>query len=377
MDKPQHNIHHPVSFLRRYVFLLFLLAGCTNEASDSREVPLPPLPQNSSEEARLEQISYLTELISEHSDPPAHWYKKRAQLFLENRKENLAIADFEAALEKDSLSAEVALGLARAYRIRRDTAEALRWGRRAEKLGSSSPKLWKLLGELFLKREDYKTAIRYLDRYRQLYPESATAFFGTGKAFRALADTAEALYRYRQALCYTQTDSLPIYLDMIDLYAEHNEWFRARQLARTARAPEEPKWLHAYARIQWRLGKTDSALILWRQAVRQDSTFWPAQRRLGAYYFVRRVYAQALPHLRLSLRYQPEDRDVALWLGHIAEYRERNYERALNYYQQAARQDTLNPEIQQRLRRIRWRQRQDSLRKAGVLPVQVPKDSTE
>lgn len=345
--------------------LLIWATACTPSGGERVALLAPPLP--ALEVLRAEQIDYLSQHIQDEAQVPAHWYARRGLLHLQNRKENLAIADLEAALAQESQRPHWWLGLAKAYLIKRDTTKALSAAHQAERLHESSPDLYKILAQIYFGKREFLRSVRYWEQFQETFPEDGTAFLMSGRAFVALGDTSEALYRFGQALCYAQ-DSMPAYLDILDVHLSGNQWFIARSVARQIRdrLPTNAEWAYRYAHIQRYLGKPDSAFLLWQQAVADDSTFVPAQRDLADFYFQRKAYTLALPHLEAVLRYRPKDPLANQYMGHLDEYRKLDYTQASQRYQTALQTDSLNPYLQQSLRRIAWKQRRDSLRALGL-----------
>lgn len=355
-----------------------MLSSC-QPTDQKAEIPFTPLPESSPNVARSDQISYLTRLINEQDVTNPQWHLKRGLLHLENQKENLAIPDLEVALRADSTNGVLQLALAQAYMLKRDSVQAFARARKAEELGESVPELWQLLARLTYHQEKYQQAIRYWERFQEVFSEDPEAFFMAGKAFRHLGDTAEAMYRYRQALCYTQKDSLPVYLSMLDIEMEAKQWLRARTLARYIRRQVKPDagWTYRYAEILRWTGKFDSTLLLWQKTVKLDENHLEAHQNLGAYYFARKAYSLALPHLEKVLEQRPGHVNANLWYAHIQEYRQNNYPVAGRHYATALRYDSLNAYAAQSVRRTEWKQRRDSLRALGLWKEPEVADSTQ
>ncbi|MEM6299053.1 MAG: tetratricopeptide repeat protein [Bacteroidota bacterium] len=350
-----------------YHFILALLGvvltACTTEVN---RTPLPPLPTTNTEEARLEQIAFLSVQITESDEPEAELLARRGLLYLKNRKENLALDDLLQVISTDSNRGDWHAALAEAYYIRQDTNEAIHYAQKALALNWKTPELHRSLGALYFGTEQDSLAILHYDKLLRFFPETSKAWLETGESFDRQQDTTEAMYRFRQALCYAPdaADSMEVYLKMFDLERSQKQWLKARNLARLARQKTRitADWAYRYAELQATFGKLDSARFYWTLTTVQDSTYWQAHRRLAENYFSNKAYERALPYLEAGLRYRPQDRDLHLWYAHILEYRRRDYEAAKTHYQQADQLGVpVNDYAEQSYRRIIWKIRRDSL----------------
>jgi cytochrome c-type biogenesis protein CcmH/NrfG len=112
--------------------------------------------------------------------------------------------------------------------------------RKAIELDPSFGVSYQLLGEVFLKREDYAKAVSWFRKAAGKMPEDVETLMGLGRALAALGDTAAGLEALRGA-ARIAPENAQAHLQLSRLYFRMGEEEKARQegeLSVKLRSPE-------------------------------------------------------------------------------------------------------------------------------------------
>jgi tetratricopeptide (TPR) repeat protein len=111
--------------------------------------------------------------------------------------------------------------------------EAERELRKAIELDPSFGVSYQLLGEVFLKREDFANAVSWFRKAAEKMPEDVETLIGLGRALSAMGDTAAGLEALRSA-ARVAPESAQVHLQLSRLYFRIGDQEEARQEAELA-----------------------------------------------------------------------------------------------------------------------------------------------
>ena len=117
------------NFISLLIVLFFcFLSACQSDTKQFVET-LPPLP-DSVTTTISSQVQFLNEQIeqsekTENTENTAHYYYKRASLYLSSGKENIALDDIKKAISLDSTKSKYYFALAQAYEQRQESQKIL------------------------------------------------------------------------------------------------------------------------------------------------------------------------------------------------------------------------------------------------------------
>jgi tetratricopeptide (TPR) repeat protein len=339
-----------------YFFTLLLCICCQGRVAEST-LQMPDLPSPASVSYEKE-VSFLSKMIEDN--PSADLYYRRAMLHLNEKKENLALADLKKALLYDSLQAKYHFALLKAYLLREESQKALEAAERAETYGIKAFEFYRLYGKLNIEERKWDKAHQCFDHILNLIPQDLEALYYKGFAFAAQRDSTQAISFLNQVISQKK-EHLDAHLTLIRLYKDLRKTRLALQQAEVALElfPTNPTLHFLIGSIYQQTGKTETAQFWYRKTAELDTTFWQAHNQVGMYYFYKEYYSGALPYLERALRHNARLHQTAYYIGFIYEYktkREDNallyYQKAQHFYQKARSEEKPNPNIEEALARI-------------------------
>lgn len=112
---------------------------------------------------------------------------------------NPAVASFNSALEKNPQSAEAYMGLAIAWKDKKDYDKSIEYFSKAIEAEPKSGYFW-LRGEVWVKKKDFEQAIEDYTRAINLDPSFAAAYTDRGSCYISMGKYEIALADYKKAL---------------------------------------------------------------------------------------------------------------------------------------------------------------------------------
>ncbi|WP_338815133.1 CDC27 family protein [Bernardetia sp. Wsw4-3y2] len=365
-----------------FSFLLIIVVFCFLSAcqSDTKQFveTLPPLP-DSVTTIISNQVQFLNKQIerSENTDNKentAHYYYKRASLYLSSGKENIALEDIEKAISLDSTKSKYYFALAQAYQQRNEPQKVLSAAQKAIDLGFTDLELYRLYAYSAFNQKKWSESLTAFEKIANRTGEKIETLYYQGMIWNKKSDTTKAISFLRKAI---EKDStyLPAYIEIIKTYnaseLPKNAWKEAQvafqKTSYTASNKKDNKLdnkIRSQLSLQYgntwlNLNKRDSSIVWYRKAIRQDSTLDEASLQVGIYMFEKKYYPQAEYYFKKVIKQKPLQSTANYLLGFLYEYKlfepqdklER-FELAETYFKNAYKTDSLKTDYRESLNRI-------------------------
>jgi tetratricopeptide (TPR) repeat protein len=225
-----------------------------------------------------------------------------ARIFETDGRFDQATAAYQKALETDPGFAPARTALIHAKFVRGDLDGALVEAARVAADAPGNGEIQRLLGELYLRKQDYASAVAPLEKAVQLLPSSADAHYYLGRAYQSTGKTKEALAPYRRAveLAPSNTDYRTTYGLILGLNGQHAEG--VNELKKVIAAPGY-KNTAGFTNLGWLYRnmeppKTDEAIAAYKRAVELDAKNAQAWLGLGWAYSYSKRYDEAIDAYR-------------------------------------------------------------------------------
>lgn len=331
-----------------FIFLLILLVFCFLSAcqSDTRQFveTLPPLPDSVTTKIS-NQVQFLNEQIEQsertaNKENTAHYYYKRATLYLSSGKENIALEDIEKAISLDSTKSKYYFTLAQAYEQRKEPQKVLKATQKAMDLGFTDLELFRLYAYSAFNQQKWSESLTAFEEIANRTGEKVETLYYQGMIWNQKKDTTKAISFLRKAI---QKDSMyiPAYIEIIKTYNQaklpKNAWKEAqialqktnliasknqiRKIGSTTDNKLRSQLSYQYATTWLNLQKRDSAIVWYRKAIQQDSTLDKAALQVGIYMFEKRYYPQAEYYFKKVIQQKPSQTTANYLLGFLYEYK--------------------------------------------------------
>lgn len=366
------------SFFPLLILLFFcFLSACQSDTKQFVET-LPPLP-DSVTTTISNQVQFLNKQIerSENTDNKtntAHYYYKRASLYLASEKENIALDDIEKAISLDSTKSKYYFALAQAYEQRNEPQKVLEAAQKAINLGFTDLELYRLYAYSAFEQKKWSESLTAFEEIANRTGEKIETLYYQGMIWNQKNDTTKAISFLRKAI---EKDStyIPAYTEIIKTYNKSelpkNAWKEAqiafqktnfysskKIVSRADNKIRSQLSLH-YGNTWLNLYKRDSSIVWYRKAIRQDSTLDEAALQVGMYMFEKRYYPQAEYYFKKVLQQKPSQQTANYLLGFLYEYKLfepqdkiKRFEMAQTYFQNAYKTDNSNVDYRESLGRI-------------------------
>lgn len=367
----------------RFIFLLILLVFCFLSAcqSDTKQFveTLPPLPDSVTTTVS-NQVQFLNEQIeqSENTDNKentAHYYYKRASLYLSSGKENIALDDIEKAISLDSTKSKYYFALAQAYEQRNEPQKVLESAQKAINLGFTDLELYRLYAYSAFNQKKWSISLGAFEEIENRTGEKTETLYYQGVIWNKKNDTTKAISFLRKAI---EKDStyIPAYTEIIKTYNKSklpkNAWKEAqiafqktnynssKKIVSTSDNKIRSQLSLQYGTTWLNLNKRDSSIVWYRKAIKQDSTLDEAALQVGIYMFEKRYYPQAEYYFKKVIQQKSSQHTANYLLGFLYEYKLfepqdkiKRFEMAQTYFQNAYKTDSLKADYRESLVRIK------------------------
>ncbi|WP_338760169.1 hypothetical protein WAF17_13070 [Bernardetia sp. ABR2-2B] len=360
-----------------FVFLSILcfLSACQSDTKQFVET-LPPLP-DSVTTTISSQVQFLNQQIeqseaTDNKENTAHYYYKRASLYLSSRKENIALDDIEKALSLDSTKGKYYFALAEAYEQKNEPQKVIEASQKAIQLGFTDLEVYRLYAYSAFNQKKWSESLTAFEEIANRTGEKIETLYYQGMIWNKKNDTTKAISFLRKAI---RKDSayLPAYIEIIKTYNESelpkNAWKEAQVAFQKTNSIKDKNEkidnkirsqlsLH-YGNTWLNLNKRDSSIVWHRKAIRQDSTLAEAALQVGIYMFEKRYYSEAEYYFKKVIRQKPLQNTANYLLGVLYEYKLfdiedklKRFELAQNYFENAYKTDSLKTDYKESLVRI-------------------------
>ncbi|WP_375558837.1 tetratricopeptide repeat protein [Bernardetia sp. OM2101] len=366
------------SFIPLLILLFFcFLSACQSDTKQFVET-LPPLP-DSVTTMTTKQVQFLNEQIeqSENTDNKentAHYYYKRASLYLSSGKENIALDDIEKAISLDSTKSKYYFALAEAYQQRNEPQKVLEAAQKAIDLGFTDLELYRLYAYSAFTQKKWSESLSAFEEIAKRTGEKTETLYYQGMIWNKKNDTTKAISFLRKAIAKDST-YIPAYTEIVKTYntseLPKNAWKEAQIAFQKTNYNSSKKIISTsdnkirsqlslhYGNTWLNLNKRDSSIVWYRKAIKQDSTLDEAALQVGIYMFEKRYYPQAEYYFKKVIEQKPSQHTANYLLGVLYEYKLfepedkiKRFEMAQNYFQNAYKADTLKADYKESIVRI-------------------------
>jgi len=360
--------------------LIYFLSACQSDTKQFVET-LPPLP-NSVTTTISNQVQFLNKQIeqSEKTDNKeniAHYYYKRASLYLSSGKENIALDDIKKAISLDSTKSNYYFALAQAYEQKNEPQKVLEAAQKAIDLGFTDLELYRLYAYSAFNQKKWSESLTAFEQIADRTGEKTETLYYQGMIWNKKNDTTKAISFLRKAL---EKDStyIPAYIEIIKTYNKaelpKSAWkeaqiafqktnFRSSKNKFTKFNTKDNKIRSLlslqYANTWTNLQKRDSAIVWYRNAIKQDSTLDEAALKVGIYMFEKKYYPQAEYYFKKVVQQKPSQNTANYLLGFLYEYKLfepedklKRFELAETYFKNAFKTNESNNDYRESLARI-------------------------
>ncbi|MCP9753592.1 hypothetical protein EGI26_00260 [Lacihabitans sp. CCS-44] len=277
--------------MRYVLFLCFLtLFACADQSRDGYDIPVGK--KQNEENQHLAALSILSDAIKNNPSDPDNYYKRAVlQHELGNYKD--ALVDITRA---ERLNPNSGLFLFQKAKIQNLLNEkgALKNALDAESQQFSSPSLYVLLADLYLKEKNFRMAQKYMQKAESLYPYNSELFLVKGKYYAMQNDTTTAVNNFKRALVLRPHGFEPYdYLikifnsaHLVDSALTYNE-------KALKRFPTNKELVYNKAQILENVGSLDSATKVYQAFLRLEPSRYDVLEKVGNIYLRKKNYAAA------------------------------------------------------------------------------------
>jgi tetratricopeptide (TPR) repeat protein len=178
-----------MTFRLSLLFTCCLLASCQWFSGSRKEGSAPAFPEA---EALNRQIR--------ENPKNAELYYKRGVLYHQLGNDSLALADFQSAVDLDSMQAKYFSAIGDLLFEHKDITGSIKWIQRAVYLNPDDEVAHLKMGKLFLFTEDYPKAFAEINTVLRSNVYNAEAYFLKGMCYKQMKDTARAISTFQTAV---------------------------------------------------------------------------------------------------------------------------------------------------------------------------------
>lgn len=277
--------------MRYVLFLCFLtLFACTDHSREGYDIPLAQ--KQNEENQNLAALSILSDAIKNNPSEPDNYYKRAVLHYkIENYKD--ALVDITRA---ERLNPNSGLFLYQKAKIQEVLNEkgALKNALDAESQDFSSPDLFVLIADLYLKEKNLGMAQKYMQKAEAVYPYNSELFLAKGKYYALQGDTATAINNYKRALIL-KPHGFESYDYLIKIF--NSAHLVDSALAFNERAlkkfPKKRELVYNKAQILENVGALDSATKVYQVFLRLEPDRYDVLEKVGDIYLRKKNYAAA------------------------------------------------------------------------------------
>lgn len=352
------------------LLLVLLLLGQWACQSDARTTTrIPPTPASITKNVWQEDaLQALGDFIAKKIDLDDNLYK-RARIYLDQEKYDLAESDIDAAIDLKDNVGEYYLLRAKVRHELNKTDQALEDAQRAEVLQQDIPELYILLADLNQEKNQYREAQNYLATALNMAPYEGDAYYVKGMLQSKMSDSLTGLDNLKYALSLNPR-MLRAYQQISSIYSNlgsKREALRYNQMA-IDRYPARAQLHMERGEIYQRAANLDSAMFAYKKTILLDSTLAPVYNQIGLIYLKWKSYFGALAAFEKTLKNQPGFPEANYLAGYCLE-KIGNDDRAAEYYTAEIERNPDDLTAQSALARIQYR-KQRQYDPAGIFATQ-------
>jgi tetratricopeptide (TPR) repeat protein len=318
--------------MRYVLFLSFLtLFACADHTRESYDIPVGQ--KQNEENQHLAALSILSDAIKNNPSEPDNYYKRAVlQYKLENYKD--ALVDITRAERLNPNSGLFLFQKAKIQNILNDKG-ALKNALDAESQQFSSPALYVLIADLYLKEKNFKMAQQYMQKAESLYPYNSELFLAKGKYYAMQNDTATAVNNYKRALVL-KPHSFEPYDHLIKIFNSARLVDSALTYNEKAlkKFPKNHELVYNKAQTLENVGALDSATKVYQSFLRLEPARYDVLEKVGDIFLRKKNYAAAFLIYDKWGKAVPDNEKAYLKASACYEYQKR-YSTAKSYLEGA------------------------------------------
>ena len=336
----------------RYVLVLCFLTlfACADHSREGYDIPVGQ--KHNEENQHLAALSILSDAIKNNPSYPDNYYKRAVlQYELGNYKD--ALVDITRA---ERLNPNSGLFLFQKAKIQNVLNEkgALKNAFDAESQQFSSPSLYVLIADLYLKEKNFRMAQQYMQKAESIYPYSSELFLIKGKFYAMQNDTTTAVNNYKRALVL-RPHSFEPYDHLIKIFNKAHLVDSALTYNEKAlkRFPTNRELVYNKAQILENVGALDSATKVYQAFLRLEPARYDVLEKVGNIYLRKKNYAAAFLIYDKWSKAVPDNEKAYLQASLCYEVQER-YINAKTYLEGAVEKMPDNKALAMRLKSVNY-----------------------
>ncbi len=313
-----------------FVALLFvasLLISCKNEPGPATDT---------TNKAPDPQLTKLNALLAKDPDNDSLLYR-RASVYFQLEGYDEALADASRALQLDSMQpmyyhllADIMLDYGRPNDSRRAIAVLKR---ATEKFPDRIP-TWLKLSEFQLIVKQHGDALASLNEVLQRNPQSAEAFFMSGRVALDMGDTTRAIKAFQRSVQYDAANA-DAWTFLGRIFSKRNDPLAIQYFENALRVDSTSLEVREYeGDFYKRRGENEKAFAVYRDIIVRDPDYSNAYFDIGLLYFSQDSLNKAYDHFNLAIKTDPLFVNAYYFRGMVSEAMG-NAVAALSDYKQA------------------------------------------
>lgn len=276
----------------RYVwFLCFLtLFACADHSREAYNIPVGQ--KQNEENQHLAALSILSDAIKNNPSDPDNYYKRAVlQHELGNFKD--ALVDITRAERLNPNSGLFLFQKAKVQNVLNEKG-ALKNALDAESQQFSSPSLYVLIADLYIKEKNFRVAHQYIQKAESIYPYNSELFIVRGKYYAMQKDTSTAVNNYKRALAL-RPHSFEAYDHLIKIYNSAHIVDSALTYNEKAlkQFPTNRELVYNKAQILENVGALENAIKVYQSFLRLEPSRYDVLEKVGNIYLRKKNYAAA------------------------------------------------------------------------------------
>lgn len=340
--------------LTAFVLSLMVIA-CRKKLEDSDIPDVDPVMMYSSEP----KLDKLAEAIEEEPDNALLYYK-RARIYYEIKALKPAFSDISTAIELDKQQGRFYYLLALIYAESDKKDSAIKMAEKSTLLGVSEPGPYILLSRLYLEAGNKRQAKYFLAEAARRGPFHAEVKFLKGLYKLKEQDTASALAFFSKTVL-ENPDYPDSYYYLSEIYRSKNQNDSAMifVLRGLQRSSEKAPLYYVCGEILGELGLPRAKLESYKEAIRDDSLFYPPFLKLGEYYLQENNKLEAEKFLSVYVTNNPTEKKPALLLAGLYEESGED-KKALRLYERIVEVDSEDRKAKEETTRLKEKLEQNT-----------------
>jgi tetratricopeptide (TPR) repeat protein len=330
-----------------YTCLAVVLLSCNNKAKNGRIPEVDPELMHSGEP----ELNALNASIAEDPDN-AQFYYKRAKIYYQTGLNASALTDLNTSIHLDSTYSDFYVLLSKVYYKMHRVHPALKTAIIAEELNSNDPELFILMSQLFIDLGNQSKSEYYFNKASAMAPFHSDIFVLKGKMAALKGDTALAVPNLLSAI---QKDprNIDSYKELVKIYDAKKKYDSTLMFLIKGRAVNyrEPAFYFYEGKFFENVNFQKSAKTSYETAFKFDSSYFPAQYKLGLLNLKEEDFRTALQNFVNVVKFEPYHKEANL---HAAELYEQlnSADLSIPYYQRVLLKDTSNVKAKESLERL-------------------------